>query len=112
MQIKTRNNEKRPFDVREWNDEVKAFVRPLDGFETLVFNDYFFEFYNKERDAAARYNAGFNAALMCLVDENDAPLLTEEDRPTIEKASFMPLFRLFAQRLEDAAEPETAKKNF
>lgn len=115
MQIKPRNNRAVPLDVSEWNEEVKAFIKPLDGFESLVFNDYFFEFYNKEADAKTRFNAGFNAALLCLVDENGAPLLAEEDRAAIEAASFMPLFRMFAERLrvadENGEELESTKKN-
>ena len=111
MEIKKRKSEKTPFDIKEWNEEVNAFIRPLNGFEALVFNDYFYQFYNRTNEAKERYNAGFDAAKLCLVDENDTPLLVEDDREIIEDASFAPLFRLFAEVLKDTDEPEGTKKN-
>lgn len=113
MQIKPINNgELTPIDVHEWNEEVKAFLRPLGGFEQLVFNDYFLEFYNKDVDNDARYNAGFNAALMTLVDADGNALLSEDDRAIVKRASFTPIFRVFTHGLKtEGGELETAKKN-
>lgn len=112
MEIKTRRLENKPLNIDEWNETTPAFIRALSGFESLTFNDLFIKFYNKDEDEEARYNAGFNAALMCLVGEDGAPLLTEDDRATIKNASFQPLFRMFAAQLSDRAEiVESAKKN-
>ena len=35
MIIKPLNREPRPVDISEWNEETKAFLRPLNGFERL-----------------------------------------------------------------------------
>lgn len=112
MEIKTRNTERKPLNITEWNETAPAYIRALSGFETLVFNDLFITFYNAEKDEETRYNAGFNAALMCLVGEDNAPLLVEDDRETIKAASFQPFFRMFAVQMSDKGEiAETAKKN-
>ncbi len=113
MYIKALSQERKPVDVSEWNDEVKAFFKPLSGFETLVFNDYFMEFYNKENGAEARFQAGFKAALLALVDENGAALLTESDEEAVRAASFLPIMRAFSVglSLRDDAPIESAKKN-
>lgn len=114
MFIKPLNTERRPVDISEWNDEVKAYFRPLGGFETLVFNDYFLEFYNRANNSEDRFKAGFKAALLALVDEDGAPLLAEADESVIRAASFEPIMRLFSVglNLSDSDVPlETAKKN-
>lgn len=112
MEIKTRNAERKPLSISEWNDATPAYIRALSGFESLVFNDLFVTFYNKEYDEETRFNAGFNAALMCLVGEGNEPLLVEDDRETIKQASFQPLFRMFAVQMSNQGEVvETAKKN-
>lgn len=116
MIIKPLNTERKPVDVSEWNDEVKAYFKPLNGFETLVFNDYFLEFYNKENVSDDRFKAGFKAALLALVDEEGAALLTEEDEEAIRAASFEPILRVFSVGLSfrdksDGENLETAKKN-
>jgi hypothetical protein len=95
MKIKPLNQERRPVDVSEWNDEVKAYFKPLSGFETLVFNDYFLEFYNKENSTEDRFKAGFKAAVMALVGEDGAPLLDETDEEAVRAASFLPIMRVF-----------------
>lgn len=95
MKIKPLNQERRPVDVSEWNDEVKAYFKPLSGFETLVFNDYFLEFYNKENSTEDRFKAGFKAAVMSLVGEDGAPLLDEPDEEAVRAASFLPIMRVF-----------------
>ncbi len=95
MKIKPLNQERRAVDVSEWNDEVKAYFKPLSGFETLVFNDYFLEFYNKENSTEDRFKAGFKAAVMALVGEDGAPLLDETDEEAVRAASFLPIMRVF-----------------
>ena len=115
MKIKQFETEKTPFDISEWNDEVKAFIKPLNGFERLELNDFFLTFYDKENkdDPEKRFDAAFRAALLALVDENDAPLFSESDRDAVRAGSFLPFFRLFSTALNfKKDEPlESFKKN-
>ena len=120
MKIKPLNQERRPVDVSEWNDEVKAYFKPLSGFETLVFNDYFLEFYNKENSTEDRFKAGFKAAVMALVGEDGAPLLDETDEEAVRAASFLPIMRVFtvglsfrdeASETQETASAPTARDN-
>lgn len=114
MLIKHIVRERVEFDIRDWNDEVKAFVKPLDSFEALVFNDYARDFFDKSQTNEDRFIAIFNAAKLVLVDENNAPLLNDDDFESIRYASFAPLFRLLSVVLASTAptdEAPTAKKN-
>lgn len=116
MEIKPYDQGERvEIDIREWNDEAKAWLKPLSSIERLVFNDWLVEMYDKTNDANARFDAAFNAALMALVDENGAPLLAETDRDAIKRADFQPIFRMFSAAMtrdaQRAEEFETAKKN-
>ena len=111
MKIKPLNQERRPVDVSEWNDEVKAYFKPLCGFETLVFNDYFLEFYNKENSTEDRFKAGFKAAVMSLVGEDGAPLLDETDEEAVRAASFLPIMRVFTVGLSFRDESDDKDRN-
>ena len=115
MFIKPQKNDKVEIDVTEWNDDVKAYIKPLIGFERLTFNDFFVSFYNKENDPDDRFDAGFRAALLTLVNDSDEPLLTENDRDAVRSGSFVPFFRLFnivLSQYGDASKPlETLKKS-
>ena len=113
MFIKPLNAERKEIDISEWNQEVKAYFKPLSGFETLVFNDYFLEFYNKSNDLETRFKAGFNAALLALVDESGNALLSAEDMDAVRAASFLPITRVFSYGInaQDGGSLETAKKN-
>lgn len=115
MLIKHTKRERVAFDVHEWNDEVQAFVRPLNSFEALVFNDYARDFFDKSLTNAERFQAAFGAAKMALVDENDAPLLTDDDFEAVKYADFAPIFRVFSVVLTETTpkdgDAETAKKN-
>lgn len=95
MKIKTQKNEKVEINISEWNDEIKAYIKPLNGFERLTLNDFFVTFYNKENDPEERFDAGFRAALLSLVNSDDSPLLAETDRDAVRAGSFVPFFRLF-----------------
>lgn len=115
MQIKPLPQTPRRVDISEWNDETEAFLRPMNGFEALVFNDYFVKFYRKDDAPEERFDAGFKAALLALVDADGKPLLTEADKAAVRAASFLPFFRMFSVGLTETApdgeEFETAKKN-
>ena len=113
MKVKQFETEKTPFDISEWNDEVKAFIKPLNGFERLILNDFFLTFYDKNREPDDRFDAAFRAALLALVDENDAPLFSESDRDAVHAGSFLPFFRLFSTALnfKSGESLETFKKN-
>ena len=113
MKIKQFETGKTPFDVSEWNDEIKAFIKPLNGFERLILNDFFLTFYDKNREPDDRFDAAFRAALLALVDENDAPLFSESDRDAVRAGSFIPFYRLFSTALnfKSGESLETFKKN-
>lgn len=115
MRIKPLNTERKPVDVSEWNDEIKAYFKPLGGFDTMVFVDYYFEWRDESRSLDDRFKAGFKAAVLALVDEEGNALLTEEDEEAIRAASFDPIYRVFSIGLEfwnkNGDEPESAKKN-
>ena len=87
MQIKTIPQERAKMNISEWNEETPAYIRPLNGFEQLVFNDYFIVFFSESRPYEKRYEAGFKAAKMALVGEDNAPLLTDDDKDVIKNAS-------------------------
>jgi hypothetical protein len=95
MNIKPEKNEKVEINISEWNDDVKAYLKPLNGFERLELNDFFVTFYNKENDPEERFDAGFRAALLSLVDGDDRALLAESDREAVRSGSFVPFSRLF-----------------
>lgn len=112
MQIKPLKQEREKLDVHEWNDETPVYIRPLNGFEQLVFNDLFLVFFSDQKSYEERYNAGFKAAKMALVGEDNAPILTDEDEETIKSASVVPIFRLFNSVFANkSGELETIKKN-
>ena len=116
MRIKPLNTERKPVDVSEWNDEIKAFFRPLGGFDTMVFVDFYFDWRDDSKSLDDRFKAGFKAALLTLVDEEGNALLTEEDEEAIRAASFDPIYRVFSIGLgfwsqNGEEEPAGAKKN-
>lgn len=114
MLIKHTKRVRVPFDVKEWNDEIRAFIKPLDSFEGLVFNDYARDFFDKSLSNEDRFYAAFQAAKLALVDEENAPLLTDDDFESVRYASFTPLFRVFSAVLKDTAPGDDvpgAKKN-
>ena len=111
MIVKSINQTKTPVDISEWNDEIKAFIRPLNGYETLYFYDLYYAFVDEKKTTEERWNAAFDAAKLALVDEIGAPLLQDEDREAIKNAAFLPLRRIFNAALQATQEVETTKKN-
>lgn len=115
MRIKPLNTERKPVDVSEWNDEIKAYFKPLGGFDTMVFVDYYFDWRDEEKSLDDRFKAGFKAALLTLVDEEGNALLTEEDEEAIRAASFDPIYRVFSIGLgffgDRKVKDESFKKN-
>lgn len=110
MKIKQINeNDVVRVDISEWNEEVEAFAKRLSGLEQLVFNDYFLTFQDKDAPLDERFDAGFNAALLLLVDAEGVPLLTNEDREAVKGGSAVPFLRVFTAGLGTST--ETAKKN-
>ena len=77
MRIKPLNTERKPVDVSEWNDEIKAFFKPLGGFDTMVFVDYYFDWRDDSKSLDDRFKAGFKAALLALVLRSDLPRLLD-----------------------------------
>lgn len=115
MEIKKEEPCLLPVDITEWNETQKAFL-DVRGFSVFLFNQRAAIFYNDKSTPEEKFKASFEAALLGLVDENDAPLLKEEDEAVVRQASFRPLVRMFnvyAERvLTNPAEPlETFKKN-
>lgn len=83
-----------PVDISEWNTEVKAFVKPLDVFQRLIFLDQVSQFYDRSLSADERAEAGLNACIMALVGEDGEPLLTIDQMDDLKKASFDPVWRI------------------
>lgn len=94
MEINKITAETTPVDISEWNTEVKAFVRPLDVYQRLIFMDQFQQFYDRSLPAEERAEAGLNACIMALVDEKGEPLLTIDQMDDLKKASFDPVWRV------------------
>lgn len=112
MEIKTLET-KTPFNINEWNDTEKAFIKTPNGFDLLAVRDLFLTFYDKDLDAETRFDAGFRAACMLLVKEDGSYLLSVEDKDVMRKASFLPYLRMFAFINDVIAESltETLKKS-
>lgn len=111
MQIKqAKEVEARPFDISEWNSDVKAFFKPFNGFETLAVNEEFIAYNNLKRTREERFRAAFNIAKTALVDETGAALLTDDDYEAIKGASFEPFKRLWRYAVDPDHVDETFKK--
>lgn len=95
MEIKTLET-KTPFNITEWNETEKAFIKTPNGFDLLAVRDLFLTFYDKEQDAETRFDAGFRAACILLVKDDGSNLLNVEDKDVMRKASFLPYLRMFA----------------
>ena len=95
MEIKTLE-QKTPFNISEWNETEKAYIKTPNGFDLLAVRDLFLTFYDKEQDAETRFDAGFRAACMLLVKDDGSYLLNVEDKDVMRKASFLPYLRMFA----------------
>ena len=114
MLIRHVKKERTEFDIHEWNGAVSAYVKPLTTFEALVFNDYARDFFDRGKSCEERFDAAFQAAKMVLIDENGAPLLTDDDAEAVKYADFAPIFRVFNAVLSETAKDddvERAKKN-
>lgn len=101
-------------DVSEWNDDVKAFIKPIDSMEALVINDWVREFYDRGIPNEKRFEAVFQIIKTVLVGEDNELLLTDDDFESVRFASFRPLFRVLAGVLEVTAPGKSvpsAKKN-
>ena len=99
MDIKQRKAELTPVSIEEWNDSAKAYIKPLDGLETFIIYDLWLAFYRKADPIEDRFNAGFDAAQIALVDKDGAPLLEETDRAAVRNASVLPIIRVFTHAL-------------
>lgn len=95
MEIQT-TEKLEPFNITEWNETEKAFIKIPNGFDLLTVRDLFLVFYDKEQDEEKRFEAGFRAACLLLLKEDGSPLLNLQDKDVIRKASFLPLLRLFS----------------
>lgn len=117
MLIRHVKRERTEFDVHEWNGTVQAYVKAIDSFEALVFNDFARDFFDRSLSCEERFKAAFSAAKMVLVDAQNKPLLTDDDYEAIRYADFAPIFRVFTVVLnetaptDDDAPVESAKKN-
>ena len=82
MQIKPLPQTPRRVDISEWNDETEAFLRPMNGFEALVFNDYFVKAITEKNDS---YFTAFcySAALPLFIHSSTSLGLYFQPRPTL-----------------------------
>lgn len=115
MQIKQIEKEnKDEIDITEWNEEVRAYLKPFTAYDTLAFNDLMLTYYDREKKSIdERYNAAFDAVQIALVGEDGAPLLSETDRETVRGASFEPIVRTFnaVYKRNENKDFDTLKKN-
>ncbi len=109
MQIKPREENRTPVNIREWNETQKAYVKSLDIMERIVFNDQFLAYHDKTADRNDRAEAGLSICILALVDENGNPLLTLEDMEALKSAAFEPIGRvinIILASAENSAEEE------
>lgn len=114
MEIKTRNETLRPVNIKEWNDTVKAYVRSLDIMDRITFNDQLLAYHDKTLEKEERAEAGISICILCLADENGAPLLTLDDMPTLKRAAFEPIGRVInvlLEAIENTAAEEEPKNS-
>lgn len=105
--------EKVEIDVKEWNEQTRAFLKPFTAYETLAFNDLALIYYDRENSVEERFNAAFDAVQLALVDVDGNALLSDNDREAVRGASFEPIIRTFTAifKRNENKEFETIKKN-
>ena len=94
MEIKRVTNTLTEVDIHEWNDEVKAFIRPLNMGDRIHFSDLCQSFWDDKKSQEERSEAGALIAVFTLVDEKRKALLTIEDVEAIKNAAFEPISRI------------------
>lgn len=110
IEIKTASSQKREVNITEWTDEVKAFVKDLNVFERLVFEDQLNAYVSPDKSADERAEAGIAICLLALVGENGEPLFGPEYMEPLKKASFSPVTRVIQMLAEPGREDDSLKK--
>ena len=86
----------REVNISEWTTELRAWVKPLDVMERLVFSDYYRIYLDESRPVRERAEAVIKIAILSVVDENGKQMLFDDDIEVLMKASFAPLTRIMA----------------
>lgn len=94
MEIKRVANILTEVDIHEWNDSVKAFIRPLNLGDRIHFSDLCQAYWDDKKTQEERSEAGALIAVFTLVDEKRKALLTIEDVEAIKNAAFEPISRI------------------
>ncbi|MBO4540392.1 MAG: hypothetical protein J5736_00235 [Bacilli bacterium] len=94
MEIKRVANKLTEVDIHEWNESVKAFIRPLNMGDRIHFSDLCQAFWDDKKTQEERSEAGALIAVFTLVDEKRKALLTIEDVEAIKNAAFEPISRI------------------
>lgn len=111
LEIRTVNgSRRREVNISEWNPDVKAFVRDLNGIDRLTFGDQLDQFQDRKLPAGERYEAALCACVMALVDGEGNPLLSLDQIETLKEASSAPTYRILNMLLDTDAEDASLKK--
>lgn len=102
---------RREVNISEWNADVKAFVRDLNGIDRMVFGDQLDQFQNRQLPASERYEAALCACVMALVGEDGEPILSLDQLETLKEASSAPTYRILNMLLDTDAEDSSLKKD-
>ena len=108
LEIK-KSTKRREVNISEWNPDVKAYVRDLNGFERLTFLDQLDQFQNRDLPKVDRVEAGIAACIMALVDENGNQLLSLDQIDELKEASYNPIWRVLNLLINTDARDESLK---
>lgn len=111
LAINTKSATKKEVSIKEWNDKVKAFVKPLTATEFMVFNDLFRVWSNPEKTTEERVESALSACILVLVDDKGKQLLDVSQLPELKRASFKPMSRVMNTVINVELLDETYQKN-
>lgn len=102
---------RRQINISEWNETAKAYLKPMTAMERLTYNDLINTYFNEKKKDIERTEAIFQAAMICLVDEDGKPLLEADQMEDLKKACFDPINRMITMNYDSNLADETLTKN-
>lgn len=98
MEIKKKSDQLIPVDISEWtDDDVRAFIRPLNIAEQIQFRDCFRTYIDETLPDIKRAQAGAAICILVLVDEAGDQLLSDDRIDDIVKAPMVVTGRILQQ---------------